>query len=117
VRPGLAVRGRLAAAGYDETAAQVARLARIELDEGGDGSAPVASVPIPGGTVEVFATDGLDLEAAERRRSEERARLESEIGRAEKKLANSGFVERAPAHVVEAEREKLARYRAELEAL
>jgi valyl-tRNA synthetase len=32
-------------------------------------------------------------------------------------LANERFVERAPAEVVEGEREKLARYRRELEAL
>ena len=44
-------------------------------------------------------------------------RLRGEIERAEKMLANARFVERAPAEVVEAEREKLARYRRELEAL
>jgi valyl-tRNA synthetase len=47
----------------------------------------------------------------------ERARLHAEIARAEGMLANARFVEGAPAHVVEAEREKLARYRRELEAL
>jgi valyl-tRNA synthetase len=44
-------------------------------------------------------------------------RLRKEIARAEGMLANGRFVERAPAEVVEAEREKLARYRRELEAL
>ena len=44
-------------------------------------------------------------------------RLEKEIARAEAMLANERFVEKAPAAVVEAEREKLARYRRELEAL
>jgi valyl-tRNA synthetase len=44
-------------------------------------------------------------------------RLRREISRAEEMLANERFVERAPAEVVEAEREKLARYRRELEAL
>jgi len=47
----------------------------------------------------------------------ERTRLEREIARAEGMLANAKFVESAPEHVVEAEREKLARYRRELEAL
>jgi valyl-tRNA synthetase len=44
-------------------------------------------------------------------------RLQKEISRAEGMLANERFVERAPAEVIEAEREKLARYRRELEAL
>jgi valyl-tRNA synthetase len=44
-------------------------------------------------------------------------RLRREISRAEGMLANERFVERAPADVVDAEREKLARYRRELEAL
>ena len=47
----------------------------------------------------------------------ERARLAAEIARAEEKLANERFVEKAPANVVEAEREKLARYRRELDAI
>ena len=45
------------------------------------------------------------------------ARLESEIKRAEGMLANESFTSRAPAHVVEAEREKLERYRRELDAI
>jgi valyl-tRNA synthetase len=44
-------------------------------------------------------------------------RLRREIARAERMLANGRFVERAPPEVVEAEREKLARYRRELETL
>ena len=47
----------------------------------------------------------------------ERSRLQAEIARAEQKLGNDRFVEKAPAEVVAAEREKLARYRRELDAL
>jgi valyl-tRNA synthetase len=47
----------------------------------------------------------------------ERERLRKEIARAEGMLANERFVAKAPADVVEAEREKLARYRRELDAL
>jgi valyl-tRNA synthetase len=47
----------------------------------------------------------------------ERMRLEKEIARSEGMLANEKFVSGAPAHVVDAEREKLARYRRELEAI
>jgi len=55
------------------------------------------------------ARDG-DVEA-------ERARLRGEIARSESMLANERFVEKAPAAVVDAEREKLERYRRELEAI
>jgi valyl-tRNA synthetase len=44
-------------------------------------------------------------------------RLRNEIARAEGMLANERFVQNAPAEVVEAEREKLARYQRELDAL
>jgi valyl-tRNA synthetase len=47
----------------------------------------------------------------------ERERLQAEIARAEQMLANERFVANAPGHVVDAEREKLARYRRELDAL
>jgi valyl-tRNA synthetase len=45
------------------------------------------------------------------------ARLEQEISRAESMLANESFTARAPAKVVDAEREKLERYRRELDAI
>jgi valyl-tRNA synthetase len=54
--------------------------------------------------------DGGNVEA-------EAARLRGEIARAEGMLANERFVANAPGDVVEAEREKLERYRRELDAL
>ena len=47
----------------------------------------------------------------------ERDRLRAEIARAEGKLANESFVSKAPPEVVQAERDKLERYRRELDAL
>jgi valyl-tRNA synthetase len=47
----------------------------------------------------------------------ERARLQKEIARAEGMLANERFVQGAPDHVVAAEREKLDRYRRDLESI
>jgi valyl-tRNA synthetase len=49
--------------------------------------------------------------------SAEIERLRGEIARAEAMLANERFVQNAPPQVVEAEREKLARYRRELDAI
>jgi valyl-tRNA synthetase len=48
---------------------------------------------------------------------DEVARLEKEIARAEGMLSNESFTARAPADVVEAEREKLERFRRELDAI
>ena len=48
---------------------------------------------------------------------ERREKLRAEVKRGEGKLSNEGFVAKAPADVVDAEREKLAAYRAELEDL
>jgi valyl-tRNA synthetase len=105
--------GRLAASGYDATAEQVARLARFQLDSpnGGD---PVASVAVPGGSVQVFETQDIDTGEAERRKAAQREKVAQEIARLEGKLANEKFVERAPAEVVDGERAKLEKYRAEL---
>ena len=47
----------------------------------------------------------------------ERGRLRKEIERGERMLANGKFVANASPEVVQAEREKLEQYRAELDAL
>jgi valyl-tRNA synthetase len=116
VRPGLVLDARLEAEGFGEAAEGVARLARLRFVDG-NGAAPAASVAVPGGAVAVMPAEGLDLEAAERRREAQRERLRGEIARAEGKLANERFVARAPAPVVQAERDKLGRLRRELEEL
>jgi valyl-tRNA synthetase len=113
--PGRTLEARLEAEGYERTRDAVARLARVEWNA--NGTQPVATVPVPGGSVAILSADAVDTEAEARRTAEQRKSLEAEIARAEGKLANRGFVDKAPAQVVEAEREKLARLRAELEAL
>ena len=108
---------RLDAAGYEETADHIARLARVEWRTDGGDPEPVAAVGVPGGAIAVFPSDAVDLEAEARRTAERRARLQAEIARAEQKLANERFVAKAPAPVVQAERDKLAALRTELEEL
>jgi valyl-tRNA synthetase len=89
----------------------VTRLARVEFGE--DGGDPMAKVE----GVELLATEGVDAEAVAARIEERRVKLRTEVERAEEKLANEGFVAKAPADVVDAERAKLEAYRAELEEL
>jgi valyl-tRNA synthetase len=90
----------------------VGRLARVEFTVQ-DGSDPIAAV----GPVKILPSPEIDAEAVAARLEARREELRSEVARAEGKLANEGFVARAPAELVEAEREKLGRYRAELEEL
>ncbi len=108
---------RLAAEGYEKTRDHVARLARVQLVGGGEDGDAVASVAVPGGSVQILSSDAIDPEGAARRRSERRGALEQEIARAEGKLANEQFVERAPSEVVERERRKLDGFRRELDEL
>ncbi len=115
VRAAATVPARLAAEGYEDTSEHLARLARMAFTS--DGAEPVATVPVPGGAVEILPSEDVDLEGAERRLAAQRAKLEAEIERAERKLANAGFVDKAPPEVVQAERDKLARLREELDAL
>jgi valyl-tRNA synthetase len=89
----------------------VGRLARFEFSS--DGGDPIASV----GPVEVLASGDIDSGAVRERIEARRSQLRAEVERAERKLANEGFVGRAPPEVVEEEREKLAAYRTELEDL
>jgi valyl-tRNA synthetase len=63
----------------------------------------------------VVKPDRLRVDGANRDAEIERVRRE--IERAERMLANERFVANAPVEVVESEREKLARYRRELDAL
>jgi valyl-tRNA synthetase len=113
VPPGAILSGRST---DGEPPAMVSRLARFEFaGAGGSGGGADAIATI--GIVEVLPSEGLDAEAVSSRLEERRAKLRSEVERGERKLGNEGFVAKAPAEVVEAEREKLAAYRAELEEL
>jgi valyl-tRNA synthetase len=114
--PGAAVPARLEADGYERVAGHIARLARFEFSENGGADEPnaIATVGVPGGNVAVLESSAVDVEA-ERRRAAERADvLRKEISRAEGKLANQGFVAKAPEAVVQAERDKLERLMREL---
>jgi valyl-tRNA synthetase len=118
VKAGAIVPGVLRAAGYGETATGVAKLARFSLaEDDGNGAAPVATIAIPGGAVDVLASDAVDLDAARQRLVRAREQLELEIVRAVSKLENERFVAKAPPPVVAAERAKLDRLRGELAAL
>jgi valyl-tRNA synthetase len=113
--PGARVPARLDATGYERVVEHVARLARFEFSA--NGVEPVATVGVPGGVVAVMPSDAVDMEAERKRVAERVERLKGEIKRVEGKLANQGFVAKAPANVVQAERDKLQKLQKELEEL
>ncbi len=68
--------------------------------------------------MEVFIPfeDLVEIEAEKQRLTDEIKRLEAEVQRAEKMLANPGFVNKAPEKKVQEEKEKLAKYQTMLVA-
>src|SRR4051794_30267966 len=109
VKPGVKLP---ASVGHDDALAEhIANLARLELSQ--NGGAPVATVA----GVRILPSDAFDADALSKRIDERRAELDDEIARIEKKLGNKGFVDKAPADVVDAEKQKLGFYRREREAL
>ncbi len=69
------------------------------------------------GTVYIPLADVIDFEKERARLNAEAKKNDSEIERIEKKLANEGFVSKAPAAVIEGERAKLNKYLETREAL
>jgi valyl-tRNA synthetase len=103
-----------------ETADLVRHLAVLETVEAGpDVSKPAhaATEVVPGAEVYVSLEGLIDLES-ERRRIEERiAKEKAYLAQVEKKLSNTSFVDRAPAEVVQRERDRAAEIRAAIESL
>ena len=75
------------------------------------------SIVTDAATVYIPMADMIDLEKEKARLTAEIEKTEKEIARAEAKLANTSFTEKAPAAVVEGERAKLEKYKATAEAL
>jgi valyl-tRNA synthetase len=117
-RAGAPVRGRLLADGYDNVRDQLARLGRFEWVEPDASNGDVlATVPIPGGGVQVLPSEAFDADEALTRVEKRRQHLLGEVERAQRKLANENFVAKAPADVVDEERRKLDEYREALRRL
>jgi len=100
---------------YAPYLAGLARLSEVAVvDEiGTDELAPVAVA----GSFKLMLRVEIDIAAERERIAKEIARLEGEMTKAESKLANESFVARAPATVVQQERERLAGFKATLEKL
>jgi valyl-tRNA synthetase len=98
----------------DDESALIARLAKTTLAfvESAP-SGPAANVILPGGTELIVPLEGLiDVAKECARLRSELAGLEKQLTALEARLANPGFLERAPANVVDSERVKADEWRA-----
>jgi valyl-tRNA synthetase len=92
----------------------LAKLSTVEIvDELPGAEAPVAIA----GEFRLMLKIEINIDEERARLAREIARIESEIAKAENKLGNASFVERAPARVVEQEKERLASFGATLKKL
>ncbi len=93
----------------------LAKLSSVEIMRDG---LPHAEAPVAiAGEFRLMLRIDVDIAAERVRLAKEMTRIEGETTKAQIKLANAGFVERAPAKVVEQEKERLASFSATLEKL
>ena len=100
---------------------RLASASEVEIAESFDSSVISAddAVQIVTDAASIFLplSDIIDAEKEREKLSGELKKTEGEIARLEGKLGNAGFVAKAPAAVVEGEKEKLAKYKEKLEGI
>lgn len=111
----LIIRTGSLASDIEAVADRIRKLANVvDIDiMGTDFSMPsdVMTAVIDGAEIAVRLDDLVDRDAEIERLTKEKARLEGEVARVEKKLANQGFVAKAPQKLVEEEKAKGEKYR------
>lgn len=92
--------------------AMIDRMAKSDWVDHLEGDLTVATVT--NGSIFIPSQQLLDVEEEKKKLTSERARLEGEVARSTKILSNPGFLAKAPAAKVEAEKAKLADYEKQL---
>jgi valyl-tRNA synthetase len=99
-------------------AAQIAFLGRVETPVWVDGAEPASAVGVVGGMRVLIPLEGLiDVGAEKARLAKEITRIEGEVRKCEAKLGNANFVANAPAEVVEQERQRIADWTHQAQAM
>ncbi|EPZ49006.1 valine--tRNA ligase [Alicyclobacillus acidoterrestris] len=89
----------------------------LTIAAGGDAPEKSATQVVTGAVIHIPQAGLIDVEAELARLRREESRLMGEVERIEKKLANAGFVAKAPEAVVAKEREKMEDYQVKLRAV
>lgn len=113
--PLLAAGNQQTLADYSPYLLSLVKLSGIEIcqDELPDADAPVSIVR----DFKLMLKIEIDIEAERERLTKEITRLEAEIAKAQTKLSNPSFVERAPANVVIQEKDRLTAFHTKLDNL
>ena len=100
---------------YSPYLVSLVKLSGIEIFQGGlpDADAPVSIVS----DFKLMLKIEIDIEAERERLTKEITRIEAEIAKAQIKLSNPSFVERAPANVVTQEKDRLTTFHTKLDNL
>lgn len=119
-RPAVHLRAGGQAAALTETAAATAFTSRVEpLVTGAEAELPAGEYAFArvGDTEVALALPEVDRTAERERLERELADADGQIARLERQLANERFLERAPAAVVQGERDRLAQAQSRAEGL
>jgi len=96
----------------------IIHMGRLEsLDVSPDMKKPVTAAAQVVGDIEIYLTGVIDPEKERGRLESRRKKLLDDIGKTEVRLGNEGFVQRAPADVVEKEKQKLKDLTAQIESI
>ncbi|MDM8008801.1 MAG: class I tRNA ligase family protein, partial [Phycisphaerae bacterium] len=91
----------------------IKQMAKVgELTIGADAERPPNAATLVIGDMQIFVANVIDPVAERQRLEKDLAGIDKQIAGIESKLNNAGFVERAPAEVVQRERERLAELQA-----
>ncbi|MGD8564364.1 MAG: valine--tRNA ligase, partial [Desulfarculaceae bacterium] len=102
---------------HSDRISSLAKAGSVRFASPGQSQEKAASAALPGVTVFVPLAGLVDFAAEEARLSKSIQKLEKEMGQSQKKLANQGFLAKAPPEVVEKEKAKVAEAQSKLERM